>query len=62
VLQARLRRAGVEGDAFLLLKQELPDWTRERWQRAVKERTAEKTLTYLLRDGLQKTLKAVSGT
>ena len=30
-------RAGYRGDAFPLLKREKPEWTRERWDRAVEE-------------------------
>ena len=30
-------RAGFRGDPFPLLKREKPEWTRERWDRAVAE-------------------------
>ena len=30
-------RAGLRGDPFPLLKREKPEWTRERWDRAVAE-------------------------
>jgi hypothetical protein len=36
-VRAAAARAGYRGDAFPLLKREQPEWTRERWDRAVAE-------------------------
>jgi hypothetical protein len=36
-VRASLARKGFRGDAFPLLRRERPDWTRERWNRAVAE-------------------------
>jgi hypothetical protein len=37
VLQARMRQRGFYGDVFPLLHVERPEWTRERWERALTE-------------------------
>jgi hypothetical protein len=37
VLQARMRQRGFYGDVFPLLHVERPEWTRERWERALAE-------------------------
>jgi hypothetical protein len=37
VLQARLRQQGFDGEIFPLLHRERPEWTRERWERALSE-------------------------
>jgi hypothetical protein len=36
-VQRRLSRAGFSGDGFALVSRELPDWTRERWEKAGQE-------------------------
>jgi hypothetical protein len=36
-VRAAAARAGYRGDAFPLLKRQKPEWTRERWDRAVAE-------------------------
>ena len=36
-VQRRLSRAGFSGDVFALVSRELPDWTQERWEKAVQE-------------------------
>jgi len=36
-VSARLRRHGFSGDVFAVVSRELPDWTRERWERAIAE-------------------------
>ena len=36
-VRAAAARAGYRGDVFPLLKRERPEWTRERWDRAVAE-------------------------
>ena len=36
-VQRRLSRTGFSGDVFSLVSRELPDWTRERWEKAVQE-------------------------
>jgi hypothetical protein len=36
-ISARLRRTGFTGDVFVAVSDELPEWTRERWERAVTE-------------------------
>jgi hypothetical protein len=36
-VRAAATRAGFRGDPFYLLKREKPEWTRERWDRAVSE-------------------------
>ena len=36
-VRAAVARAGYRGDAFPLLKRQKPEWTRERWDRAVAE-------------------------
>jgi hypothetical protein len=36
-VRATARRAGFRGDPFPLLKRQKPEWTRERWDRAVEE-------------------------
>jgi hypothetical protein len=36
-VRAAAARAGYRGDAFPLLKREKPEWTRERWDRALEE-------------------------
>ena len=36
-VSARLQRHGFSGDMFAAVNRELPDWTRERWERAMTE-------------------------
>jgi hypothetical protein len=36
-VRAAVARSGYRGEAFPFLKRERPDWTRERWDRAVEE-------------------------
>jgi hypothetical protein len=36
-VRAAARRAGYRGDPFPLLKRQKPEWTRERWDRAIEE-------------------------
>jgi hypothetical protein len=36
-ISARLRQRGFTGDVFAIVSQELPEWTRERWERAAQE-------------------------
>jgi hypothetical protein len=36
-VRAAASRAGFRGDPFPLLKRQKPDWTRERWDRAMAE-------------------------
>jgi hypothetical protein len=36
-IRAAVARAGYRGDAFPLLKRQQPEWTRERWDRALGE-------------------------
>jgi hypothetical protein len=42
-ISARLRRMGFTGEMFLAVSQELPEWTRERWDHAVEELSAAQT-------------------
>jgi hypothetical protein len=42
-ISARLRRMGFTGEVFLAVSQELPEWTRERWDHAVEELSAAQT-------------------
>ena len=37
VIQAKCSRAGFHGEMFSLVKAELPEWTKERWERAINE-------------------------
>jgi hypothetical protein len=37
VIQAKFSRAGFHGEMFSLVKAELPEWTKERWERAINE-------------------------
>jgi hypothetical protein len=41
-VSTRLRRQGFTGDGFAAVSRELPDWTRERWERASGELAAAK--------------------
>jgi hypothetical protein len=36
-VRAAVAKAGYRGDAFPMLKRQKPEWTRERWDRAVEE-------------------------
>ena len=36
-VQAAAKRSGYRGHAFPLLKRQKPEWTRERWDKAVAE-------------------------
>jgi hypothetical protein len=63
-VQRRLARAGFSGDVFALVSRELPEWTRERWERAareLRERQATPSLSGILGEGLRKTLGAICG-
>jgi hypothetical protein len=42
-ISARLRQTGFTGDVFSAVSQELPEWTRERWEKAVHELSAART-------------------
>ena len=42
-ITAELRRANYRGDGFPLLRRERPDWTRERWDRALAELEASQS-------------------
>jgi hypothetical protein len=63
-VQRRLARAGFSGDVFAVVSRELPEWTRERWERAMRElqeQQAKLSLSGILGDGLRKTLGAICG-
>jgi hypothetical protein len=42
-ISARLRQTGFTGEVFAAVSQELPEWTRERWEKAVHELSAART-------------------
>ncbi len=44
-IRAALKRANHRGDGFPLLKRERPEWTRERWDRALAELEASRSKT-----------------
>jgi hypothetical protein len=63
-VQRRLAQAGFSGNMFALVSRELPEWTRERWERASRElheRQAKPSLAGILGEGLRKTLGAICG-
>jgi len=41
-ISARLRRYGFTGDVFAAVRQELPEWTKERWERGLAELEAHR--------------------
>jgi hypothetical protein len=41
-ISARLRQRGFTGDVFTVVSQELPEWTRERWEKAAQQLSARR--------------------
>jgi len=63
VLQARLRQQGVDGEIFPLLHRERPEWTRERWERALsalEEGQRQRTLAGVLTSAADLAVRVLS--